>query len=208
MKTNNIKLLLTGTVFAVFGALGLQACSSSDDSSSSGGSSGSGGTSSGGTSSTAGKGGGATGGSSTAGSTSTGGSTSEGGATGGDMGGASEGGASGDAHPSVAQCTDFCMDEEMTCTFTSDASADADTAVYADNAACMTACAGFALGNVGVYPAGDKAGDSFACRLWHVNAAAQLCPTTTHCPHTGLLSKVMISDTTATGPCSGPIPAP
>jgi hypothetical protein len=217
MKTNNIKLLLTSTAFAVFGALALQACSSSDDSStSSGGSSGTGGTSStagkggatsGGSTGTAGTAGSGTAGSGTAGTTSQGGS-SEGGETGGDVGGASEGGASAGDSPSVAQCTDFCTLEGTTCTFTGDASPDADTAVYADNADCMTACAGFALGNVGVFPLGDESGDSFACRWWHVNKAASdasLPPT--HCPHTGLLSKAHIADTTATGPCSGPIPA-
>jgi hypothetical protein len=219
MKTNNIKLLLTGTAFAVFGALSIQACSSSDDSSSSsGGSSGSGGTTStagkggsgtAGSTSTAGKGGSGTGGSGTAGSGTAGsgtagsttvGGASEGGAT-GDMGGASEGGASGGDHPSLAECTAFCTMEGTVCGFGPADLGMADDHPYASSEACMTDCAAFALGDDSdPTHHTPESGDSFACRAYHLYNASLPNNKAVHCPHTSNISHNMDGSTTG-APC-------
>ena len=50
---------------------------------------------------------------------------------------------------------------------------------FADDAACMTACAGF--NDSEPYDAGDKAGDSLACRLYHLTVATEA--PDIHCPH-------------------------
>jgi hypothetical protein len=202
MKTKNIKLLLTGSALAVMGALSLQACSSSDDSSGSAGSGGtsSGGTSSGGkggTSSTAGtssggKGGTSTGGTGTGGTgtggtggTGTAGTGAEGGDTGNQGGDTGAAGASGEAHPTAAECTNFCTVDEATCTDTNQP--------YASAAECQTDCL--------AYPLGDdsdptrlvaKTGDNFACRAYHLQNAitnmADAAKLKLHCGHTGLVS--------------------
>jgi len=215
MQTKNIQLLLTGSALAVFGALALQGCGSSgDDSAAAAGSAGKGGTGSGGTSTgTAGKGGaattagtssGGTGGGSagtgTAGTgggsagTSAGGTGGAGGGTGGAGGGGGgtggggaggTGGSSGDGR----DCTKFCADEATTCSGT--------LSPYATPADCMTACMGFALGGD---PTTTTSGNTYACRRYHLSAAASPGPATTHCPHTGLISKNS-DGTTATAPC-------
>ena len=221
MKTKNIKLVLTCGALAVLGAMSLQGCSSSDDSS--GGtagtsSGGKGGTSAGGTSaggkggsgtagtSSGGKGGSGTAGTGTAG-TGTAGTGTAGTGTGGAGGAAgagneagmtgSEAGAAGAASESQADlCNTFCADEGTTCTFGA-----STVAPYTDSNACIAACNNFTLGAVGVYPAGPTSGDTFACRRWHLSAAAIMGPVATHCPHTGTLSKIAYADATATGPC-------
>ena len=51
--------------------------------------------------------------------------------------------------------------------------------VYADEAACMTECGGFA--DEEPYDAGDTSGDSLACRLYHLTAAST--QPEPHCGH-------------------------
>jgi len=209
MKTNQIKLLGGTAALVLFGAVLVQGCSSSDDSS--GGTSGSGGATGGkgGSSSTAGKGGTASG---TAGTTSgaagkggtssgTAGSSAGGGSSAGDTGtteggasgapGGNEGGAAGATAPGDGRdCTKFCADEATTCS--------GALSPYASTGACMSACEGFALGGD---PTTTTSGDTYACRRYHLSAAASPGPATTHCPHTGLISKNALTDTSATGPC-------
>lgn len=60
---------------------------------------------------------------------------------------------------------------------------------YADAAACMSACAGF--GDSEPFDASDQAGDSLACRLYHLTVATE--DPTNHCPH-------ILPDS---GPCGG-----
>jgi hypothetical protein len=88
-------------------------------------------------------------------------------------------------------CTSFCNLEIKTCGTTA-APITGITPVYADAAACMTACAGFDKTHLyGV----TSAGDSLACRLNHAtNAAISATSATTHCPHL---------QSTPTGPCAG-----
>lgn len=50
---------------------------------------------------------------------------------------------------------------------------------YADVATCLTACAGFTATEV--YDASDIAGDTLACRLYHLTAAST--GPDVHCPH-------------------------
>lgn len=57
----------------------------------------------------------------------------------------------------------FCADNVATCAGT-----------YTDAAACETICAGFADG--------DTSGNTLACRVYHLGAAAS--DAATHCPHT------------------------
>lgn len=57
--------------------------------------------------------------------------------------------------------------------------ADACPGTFADDAACQTACAGYDKGEA--YDAADMAGDSFACRLYHLTVAST--PLAMHCPH-------------------------
>jgi len=213
MKTNQMKLLGGSAALVLFGAILIQGCSSSDDSSGLGTSSGGATGGKGGTSSTAGKGGTASGGgssgtagtsSSTAGTggsssgtagTSAGGSSSagdtgmtEGGASGAP--GGNEGGAAGAMVGDGRDCTKFCADEATTCA--------GALSPYASTGACMSACEGFSLGGD---PTTTTAGDTYACRRYHLSAAASPGPASTHCPHTGLISKNALTDTTATGPC-------
>ena len=57
--------------------------------------------------------------------------------------------------------------------------ADACPGTFADDAACQAACAGY--DKVEAYDAADMAGDSFACRLYHLTVAST--PLAMHCPH-------------------------
>jgi hypothetical protein len=59
----------------------------------------------------------------------------------------------------------------------------------------MTACQGFALGGD---PTTTTSGNTYACRRWHLSAAANPGPKETHCPHTGLESKTKDG---GAGPC-------
>lgn len=72
------------------------------------------------------------------------------------------------------------------------------TGAYKSLPACLSACAGFAAGTTG-----DQSGDTFACRRYHLTAAAGGGNAkTTHCPHTGLVSRNALTETgAATGPC-------
>ena len=65
-------------------------------------------------------------------------------------------------------CESFCAIADEVCPDT-----------FADSAACLTACGGFSTAEV--YDASDIAGDSFACRLYHLTAAAS--DPGVHCPH-------------------------
>lgn len=88
-------------------------------------------------------------------------------------------------------CTSFCNLEVKACGTTA-APITGITPVYADTAACMTACNGF--DKTHLYGT-TSAGDSLACRLYHAtNAAISATNATTHCPHT---------QATPTGPCAG-----
>ena len=105
-----------------------------------------------------------------------------GGASGGAGGAAAGAGGSGGA---AADCTTFCTDEMTTCTFT-----DAASKAYDSAAACMSACTGFAVGVVGVYPEGPTGGNTFACRRWHLSKAATVTADerNNHCGHTKAIS--------------------
>jgi hypothetical protein len=214
----NIKLLLGASSVAMLSICSLQGCGSSTPASST--------TSAGATSSSAGahSAGAASAGAPSAGAPSAGAPSAgapsagapSGGAPSGGSGGASAGaggastagaggshagaggatagaGGGGTAGASSAACTTFCSDEMATCTF-----GPAASAPYASEGACHSACAGFTPGTTGA-----MSGDTFACRRYHLDAAAANngALKTTHCPHTGLLSKNNYSDTTATGPC-------
>jgi len=60
--------------------------------------------------------------------------------------------------------------------------------MYADPATCLSACAGFS--KTEVYDASDIAGDTFACRLYHLTAASA--DPATHCSHIGVQSPVCL----------------
>ncbi len=81
-------------------------------------------------------------------------------------------------------CADFCAMEAKVCG-TNAAPVTGVTNRYADTATCMTACAGFATTPEASPTA--PAGNTFACRIYHLtNAAAGATPdvTNTHCGHT------------------------
>ena len=137
-----------------------------------GGSTGTGGKASGGSS---GAGGSATGGSNAGGSAGDGGPGAGGTDGGGGRGGAAgAGGAPGDAGPTG--CVAYCQLEESECTFGS-----GGTAQFANNGACMTACA--------QYPTtgqdGDPTGNTLQCRVTHLNNIVGGQAASLHCPHTG-----------------------
>lgn len=67
-----------------------------------------------------------------------------------------------------SNCEGFCAVAASACAGT-----------FADAAACMSACAGYDPGEP--YDAGDKAGDSFACRMYHLTVATE--DPVGHCPH-------------------------
>ena len=69
-----------------------------------------------------------------------------------------------------AACVSFCDLQAATCTGANEQ--------YADEAACLSACAGYAVGaNT------DTTGDTLGCRNYHLGAAAG--DPGQHCPHTG-----------------------
>ena len=98
--------------------------------------------------------------------------------------------------PSVCgdACTSFCTAEIATCG-SLDAPIAGIPAQFKNLAACMTACGGADTGfdkkhlytiDGAKTPAVPPAGDSLACRMYHLtNAAASAAAATTHCPHTG-----------------------
>lgn len=75
----------------------------------------------------------------------------------------------------TSPCAQFCAAEAATCINSNQQ--------YGDTPTCLANCAGYALGTVG-----DTLGDTLACRVYHVGAAACSAPgsAATHCPHTGL----------------------
>lgn len=80
-----------------------------------------------------------------------------------------------DAHCGSA-CANFCAAEAKICTGANQQ--------YADTAACMTACNGFA--RTPEYSATTTGGNTLACRIYHLtNAAISPDNATTHCKHTG-----------------------
>jgi len=99
-------------------------------------------------------------------------------------------------------CEDFCNIEVKTCG-TIAAPITGVTPQYQDNAACLTACGGFA--NKDQNYSTTAKGDSLACRLYHVtNAAAEAnkatvdnAKVTLHCGHSGPAGGG------ASGPCTG-----
>ena len=208
IMTKNMRLLLSAGSVAILAISALQGCGS-DDPAPAGGAgapgagapgagapgAGAGGAATAGAPSagaggtvTAGAGGGAAAG--TGGTAAGAGGTGGGAAGTGGTGGGAAGTGGGGGAPS-ADCSAFCTLEESLCKFTG------DIAAYASSAACLSACAGFAPGDA------SNSGDTFACRKYHLdNAAANNgAGKTTHCPHTGLVSKNNITDATATGPC-------
>lgn len=60
--------------------------------------------------------------------------------------------------------------------------------VFPDHATCLTTCAGFSTAEP--YDANDIAGDTFACRLYHLTAAATV--PDVHCAHIGAVSPVCL----------------
>lgn len=69
-------------------------------------------------------------------------------------------------------CSSYCTDMAATCT--------GDNAQYADDAACQSACAGFATTGTD----GDASGDTLQCRVYHLGVAGTDAESaTTHCPH-------------------------
>jgi hypothetical protein len=157
-----MKALMTSLGICVAMALTVGGCGS-DDEDDGGGSKGGTGGATGGSGGTGGGTGGATGG--TAGS-STGGTA--GSSTGGSAGSAS----GGSAGASAQSCDAFCAAVQAACT-------DANEQ-YADEAECQTACATWDPGTPG-----DTAGDTLACRIYHVGVAATPGMAGEHCPHAG-----------------------
>ena len=111
------------------------------------------------------------------------------GSGGASAGSAALGDAGGSSEPltQAELCEKFCTDEFDICT--------GDLQQYDTVEDCAADCNQFARGTVG-----DTSGDTLDCRIYHLNAAATV-STTTHCPHTGLVSKNAAADATATGPC-------
>jgi hypothetical protein len=70
-----------------------------------------------------------------------------------------------------SNCEGFCTLQAATCTGANEQ--------YADIAECMTECAGF--DQTEPYDTSDTAGDTFACRLYHLTAA--IANPGLHCPH-------------------------
>jgi len=60
---------------------------------------------------------------------------------------------------------------------------------YADKTACTTACAGFTNTKTTPYNSAATAGDSLACRAYHLTVASTSAANkTTHCPHVAAVS--------------------
>lgn len=70
-----------------------------------------------------------------------------------------------------SNCESFCQIQSVICT--------GDNQAYASEAECMTACAGFAT--TPPYDASKTAGNTLACRIYHLTAAAN--DPITHCHH-------------------------
>ncbi len=65
------------------------------------------------------------------------------------------------------------------------------TPPYADAAECMTACSSFPDTTAVPFNTSVTSGDSLACRMYHLTAAAQsAADATTHCPHIMAVSSV------------------
>lgn len=71
-----------------------------------------------------------------------------------------------------------------------------DNKAYASSAECMTACNGYAAGDLSALPAGPMATNTYACRRWHLNKAnevkADATMLKTHCGHTAMTSSTCI----------------
>jgi hypothetical protein len=81
-------------------------------------------------------------------------------------------------------CANFCAIATAVC-------GSQPTAPYADNAACLTACAGFADTTAVPYNTAATSGDSLACRMYHLSvASSDAASATTHCPHIAEVSPV------------------
>lgn len=74
-------------------------------------------------------------------------------------------------------CESFCAIADELC-----------PSAFSDTAACMSTCGGFS--STEVYDASDIAGDTFACRLYHLTAAAT--NPDVHCAHIGAVSPVCL----------------
>jgi hypothetical protein len=91
----------------------------------------------------------------------------------------------------TSQCEAFCQIAAHACTGTNEQ--------WATTAACMTDCAMFPGSTPDVpadapdYSTAETAGDSFACRLYHLTvAASDATAAMTHCPHIVLASPVCL----------------
>lgn len=73
-----------------------------------------------------------------------------------------------------ANCEGFCAIATSAC-----------AAAWPDPAACLTTCATYS--DAEPFDAGDAAGDTLACRLYHLTVATVL--PTVHCPHTQPMSE-------------------
>lgn len=80
-----------------------------------------------------------------------------------------------------ANCESFCSSTMAIC-------ADQANPPYASEAECLSACQGFSTTER--YDAGDVAGNTFACRLYHMTAASA--DPITHCQHTSVNSSVCL----------------
>lgn len=78
-------------------------------------------------------------------------------------------------------CESFCASTSAIC-------ADQPSPPYDSDAACLSACEGFSM--VEIFDASDIAGNTFACRLYHMTAAST--DPDTHCQHTSVASAVCL----------------
>ena len=76
-----------------------------------------------------------------------------------------------------SNCQGFCTTAVRTC-----------PAVWPEQAACETTCAGFS--DAESYDAGDAAGNTLACRLYHLTVATVF--PDEHCPHTAAMSSTCL----------------
>ena len=82
----------------------------------------------------------------------------------------------------ASDCDNFCTLADAVC-------GDEATPPYADKAACMTACAAFPGTAMVPYNPEAVAGDSLACRTYHLTVATTSASNkTTHCPHIAAVS--------------------
>jgi hypothetical protein len=73
----------------------------------------------------------------------------------------------------TSNCADFCADDAVVCSGT-----------YATPDLCMTACATWSDMGSATSPTAAS-GNTLACRMYHLTAAAAAGGAATHCPHTG-----------------------